>query len=315
MSDVAFRDDEHVQKLVMSITMHDQAVSLNRSCPTIESMRRDGTRITATCPPVTKHTTLVLRKPYPHLVTPEEMISLGTMNKETWSALKMIVRGRANVLISGGVGSGKTTLLRTMAAEIDPTARIIVLETDSELLLQNAFPERDIVEFEEHKESKRELRDLFRTSLRYSPVVIMVGEFRGSGEAKEAVRACIRGHNSMATAHFSTPREAIEGTAKLLIEEGMNLPLNLAIADVASAFDIVVQMFGDPIRGVIMIESITEVVVDHDSVGYRDIIRWVPRGKDYLDGEWESAQGLSPALVKKLCKHISIDSLKGVGLA
>jgi pilus assembly protein CpaF len=76
------------------------------------------------------------------------MISLGTMNKETWDVLKTLVRGRANVLISGGVGSGKTTLLRTMAAVIDPTARIIVLETDSELLLQNAFPERDIIEFE-----------------------------------------------------------------------------------------------------------------------------------------------------------------------
>ena len=152
-----------------------------------------------------------------------------------------------------------------------------------------------------------------RCAIRRSSII--VGEFRGSGEAKEAVRACIRGHNSMATAHFSTPREAIEGTAKLLIEEGMNLPLNLAIADVASAFDIVVQMFGDPIRGVIMIESVTEVVVDQDRVGYRDIIRWVPRGKDYLDGEWEFAHGLSPALVKKLCKHISIDSLKGVGLA
>jgi pilus assembly protein CpaF len=314
MSGIAFRDDEHIRNIITRLTLHDQGVALNRSNPTIESMRKDGTRITATCPPVTKNTTFVLRKPYPHLITPDEMILLGTMNSEMWDVLKILIRGRANILIAGGVGSGKTTLLRTMVAEADPLARIVVLETDTELMLENAFTDRDIVEFEEHKELGRYLKDLFATSLRYSPVMIIVGEFRGTGEANEAVRACIRGHNSMATAHFSTPRGAIEGTAKLLIEEGLSVSLTQAISDVATAFDIVVQMFGDPSRGVIMIESVTEVVVDQDRAGYRDIICWVPRGKDYLDGDWELTRGLSGALVKKLCKYISKDELKGAGL-
>ena len=249
ISGIAFHDDEHIRNIIMRLILHDQGVALNRSYPTIESMRRDGTRITATCPPVTKNTTFVLRKPYPHLIAPDEMISLGTMNSEMWDVLKILSRGRANILIAGGVGSGKTTLLRTMVTEVDPLSRIIALETDTELMLENAFPDRDIVEFEEHKELGRYLKDLFATCLRYSPVMIIVGEFRGTGEANEAVRACIRGHNSMATAHFSTPRGAIEGTAKLLIEEGLSVSLTQAISDVATAFDIVVQMFGDPSQG------------------------------------------------------------------
>lgn len=314
MSGLAFHDDDHIKKIVTRLTLHDQGVALNRSNPTIESMRKDGTRITATCFPVTKNTTFVLRKPYPHLITPEEMISLGTMDAKTWGVLKTLSRGHANILIAGGVGSGKTTLLRTMVETVDPLARIVALETDTELMLEHAFPDRDIIEFEEHKELGRHLKDLFATCLRYSPVMIIVGEFRGAGEANEAVRACIRGHNSMATAHFSTPRGAIEGTAKLLIEEGMNVPLVQAVSDAASAFDIVVQMFGDPSRGVIMIESVTEVIVDQANVEYRDIIRWVPRGKDYLGGAWELARGLSDALARKLCKYISEDELRGVGL-
>jgi pilus assembly protein CpaF len=312
---VLFRDDEHVKMIITRITMHDQGVTLNKSYPTIESMRRDGTRITATCPPVTKNTTLVLRKPYPHLITSDEMIKLGTMDKKTWAILKTLTRASANILISGGVGSGKTTLLRMLANEIDHSARIIVLETDSELMLNKAFPGRDIIEFEEHRESKRSLRDLFGIVLRYSPTVIIVGEFRGAGEAKEAIRACMRGHNSMDTAHFSSPREAIEGTAKLLLEEGMNLPLDVAVSTVASAFNIVVQMFGDAVRGVIMVESVTEVSIDQGEVKYQDLIRWTPHGTDYLDGSWQSRGGLSPAMITRLCKNISINELKGAGLA
>ncbi len=312
---VCFRDDEHVKKIITRITMHDQGVALNKSCPTIESMRKDGTRITATCPPVTKNTTLVLRKPYPHLIMPEEMIDLGTMDKKTWAVLKALVRARANILIAGGVGSGKTTLLRTMADAIDHLARIIVLETDSELMLTKAFPGRDIIEFEEHRESKRSLGDLFGIILRYSPTTIIVGEFRGAGEAKEAIRACVRGHNSMATAHFSSPQEAIEGTAKLLLEEGMNLPLDVATLTVASAFNFVVQMFGDAVRGVIMVESITEVIAEQSDIKYRDLIRWTPHGTDYLDGSWQHKGGLSPSMIDRLCKHVSIDELRGAGLA
>jgi pilus assembly protein CpaF len=119
----------------------------------------------------------------------------------------------------------------------------------------------------------------------------------------------------MATAHFTSVRKAIEGTAKLLIREGTNLDLKMAVAEVATAFEIVVQMHGDLDRGIIIVESITEVIYDRGNVEYRDIIRWMPHGKDYLDGEWHFKSGISPALIEKLCKYASIDDLKGVGLA
>ncbi len=316
LDNLFFKDDEHVRNLISRITMHDQGVHLDKSFPAIESMRKDGTRITATHPPVTKHVTLVLRKPYPHLITPEEMIELGTLDKKTWAVLRTLVRGRANILISGGVGSGKTTLLRTTLAEVNPISRIVVLETDSELMLSNAFPNWDVIEFEEHKETKGgSLEDLFRIALRESPTIIIVGEFRGSGEAREAIRACVRGHNSMATAHFSSPREAIEGTARMLLEEGLNLPVGIAVITVAAAYNVVVQMFGDPIRGAIKVESVTEVIPTINGVKYQDLIRWAPQGVDYLSGGWQLRSGLSSTLIERLCKHITLDEIRGAGLA
>lgn len=312
--DVRFRDDEHVMKIVTRITMHDRGVALNRSSPTIESMRKDGTRITATCPPVTEHVTLVLRKPFPRVVTPGEMERLGTLDAKVWRVLETLVRGRANVLISGGTGSGKTTLLRTLFAASAPSARTVVLETDRELFLAKLFPERDIIEMEEHPETGRTLGSLFKVVLRYSPNIFIVGEFRGADEAREAVRACLRGHDgSMATAHFGSPREAVEGVAKLLVEGGLNVPLRVAASLVASAYHVVVQMFGDSTRGRILLESVTEIWPEGQAVGYRDLVRWRPRGDDYLEGEWEVCGRPTRRLVERLLRYLPASEVRALG--
>ncbi|MGI9862534.1 ATPase, T2SS/T4P/T4SS family [Moorella naiadis] len=300
---VKFKDDEHVMKIVTRMTMHDRGVALNKSSGIIESMRKDGTRITATCPPITENTTFVLRKHTPRVLTPEELIASGTMDEKTWVILKTLVKGRANILVAGGVGSGKTTFVRTLFSQSSENARTVVLETDRELFLRRMFPSWDIVEMEEHPEIGKTLEILFRTALRYSPNMVLVGEFRGVGEAKEAVRACLRGHNSIATAHFGSPQEAIEGTGRLLLEEKINLPERTAIAMVASAYNIVVQMFGDSTRGVIKVESVTEVVPHHGVMEYIDLIRWIPEEDDYLAGRWHCKNKPSERLIRRLHKY------------
>jgi pilus assembly protein CpaF len=314
-TDIKFRDEEHVSQIITRITMHDRGVGLNKSSPTIESMRKDGTRITATCPPVSEHFTFVLRKHFSKVLTPDDLLKSGTLDEKTWNILRLLVKGRANILVAGGVGSGKTTLVRSLFSAVDPAIRTIVIETDSELFLSSLFKERDIIELEEHPEADRTLDNLFRIVLRYSPSIIIVGEFRGAGEAKEAVRACLRGHSgSFATAHFGSPQEAIEGTAKLQIEEGLNLPLEVAVSMVASAYNIVIQMFGDATRGVIKVESVTEVVAKGTEVEYRDLVRWVPSGDDYLVGEWEIKNKPTERLIKRMFRYgLTRDDLKEVG--
>lgn len=300
LEDVRFRDDDHVLNLVARMVMHDRGVSLNRSSPTIESMRKDGTRITATCPPVSEHVTLVMRKHTPRVVTFEEMIERGVIDEKCRDLLRLLVRGRANMAVIGGVGSGKTTMVRTFFGETDPRARTVVLETDRELFLSKNYPGRNIVELEEHPEVGRTLKDLFRVVLRYTPTIIIVGEFRGEGEATEAVRACERGHDSsMTTAHFNSPQEFVSGTARMLIREGYNLPEKAAMKLVATAFNVVVKMRGDATRGVIKLESITELLPGNP-VQYRELLRWVPSGWDYYEGDWKLFEKPSERLLHRL---------------
>ena len=229
------------------------------------------------------------------------MAERGTFDDNVWEILRILVRGRCNILISGGVGSGKTTLLRTLFTAVGSNERIVVLESDRELLLSKYFPDRDIVEFEEHAHVGRTLENLFRTVLRYSPNRIIMGEFRGTGEARSAVEACLRGHEgSMATAHFNSPEEAIEGTARLLLAEGYNVSPEIAAATVASAFNVIIQMFGDTTRGIIKLESITDIQVQNNSITYNDLIRWHPYGDDYKQGEWRTFNYASERLVKRV---------------
>lgn len=297
----SFENEEHVKRVIARLLLHDRGVALTSSTPAVESVRLDGTRITATCPDETPYCTLVLRKHDTFKMTPENLYRAGTLNKELLDVLARLVQGRANILISGGTGSGKTSLLRFLVRYLPEELRIVTLETDRELRLAQFYPERNIVEFAEHREIGRSMREQFRTTLRYSPDVIIVGEIRGKGEAVEAIKACTRGHSgSMATIHFSSPEEAVEGAAKMMLEEGLNLPLELAVTWVAQAFNVVVQMFSDSTRGIKKITRVVEVWPEKEGVGYRDLAVWEPSHSDYFTGRWVFPNLPSERLLRRM---------------
>ena len=233
----------------------------------------------------------------------QNLIKSETLDNKLLDLLSFLVNGRANILISGGTGTGKTTLLRFLVNYMNENLRIVTLETDCELELRDVYPDRDIVEMEEHTEIGLTMKKQFRTTLRYSPDVIIVGEIRGMGEAVEAVKACTRGHNgSMATIHFGSPEEAIEGCGRMMLEEGLNLPLDVAQMWVASAFDIVIQMFADSRRGIKKITRVTEVRNENNKIKYRDIAVWEPSGSDYFKGRWIYPNSISDELLKRMAR-------------
>jgi len=165
-TNVKFKDSEHVIKIITKLIRHDRGVALTGSTPCVESMRRDGTRITATCAPFTRMPTLVLRKHNTFKMNLDNLTRAGTLDEKVYAYLKLLVKGRANILISGGCGSGKTSLLRHLVSFMHPSLRIVVMENDVELRLAEHYPDRDIVEFEEHPELGLTLKKGFRTALR-----------------------------------------------------------------------------------------------------------------------------------------------------
>jgi len=293
--------EERIRKIVSRIIMHDRGIALTSSTPELESVRKDGSRLTATCPPASRKWTFVLRKHGTFQMNPENLIKTGTLDERILKLLILLVKGRANILISGNTGSGKTSLLRFLRGYSDPLMRIVTLESDAELRLSDYYPARDIVEFEEHADIGLSMNKLFRLVLRYSPDIIDTGEIRGKGEAIEAIKSCTRGHDgSASTIHFSNPHEAIEGCGKMMLEEGLNLPLSVAMTWVASAFNIVIQMFSDSRRGIKKITHITEVWPEGEKIHSRDLIVWQPESDDYFAGKWVWLNNPSENLIKKM---------------
>ncbi|HOV79434.1 MAG TPA: ATPase, T2SS/T4P/T4SS family [Bacillota bacterium] len=300
--DVSFESEEAVEVVIKRMILHDVGVSLNETSPRVESVRKDGSRLTALCSPVSKTWSFVLRKHFTFEMTPENLERNGTLGMNVWELLRMLVTSGVSILFCGPVESGKTSLLRRLLKELNTVLRVVVLEKDRELSLSSYDPDRDVLELEEHVHLGASLKSLFETILRLTPDIIVVQEFRGSGEAVEAVRACTRTmRGAFATAHFVSPEEAVEGAGLMMLEEGLNIPLELAMLRVARAFNVVVQMVADSARGIKKVVRVTELLVDDKKIKYNDLCVWKPETNDYLGkGSWVFVNMPSEKLLNKM---------------
>ena len=113
--------------------------------------------------------------------------------------LEASVKGKLNIMISGGTGAGKTTLLNVLSGFIPEQERIITIEDAAELQLKQAH----VVRLEtrppniEGKGAVKQ-RHLVINSLRMRPDRIVVGEVRGD-EAIDMLQAMNTGHEGSST--------------------------------------------------------------------------------------------------------------------
>jgi pilus assembly protein CpaF len=176
-------------------------------------------------------------------LTADDLVVGGTMGPRMLAFLAACVRGRANVVISGGAGSGKTTLLGVLSACIPDGERLITIEDAAELRLAKPH----VVALEARPanvEGKGEVtvRDLVRNALRMRPDRIIVGEVRG-GEALDMLQAMNTGHEgSLSTAHANSCRHLLWRLETMAMMSDVDLPAAHVRNQVASAIDIVVHL-------------------------------------------------------------------------
>ena len=243
LTDVTFNDDRHLMNIIDRIV---SAVGrrIDESSPMVDARLQDGSRVNAIIPPLALDgPTLSIRRFTVDLLTIDNLIELGSITKEIAVVLNAIVKGRMNVLVSGGTGAGKTTMLNVLSGFIPNDERIVTIEDSAELQLQQPH----VVRLETRPpniENKGQVtaRDLVRNSLRMRPERIIVGEVRGA-EALDMLQAMNTGHDgSLTTIHANSPRDALSRVETMVSMTGISFPTSTLRAQLASAINVVVQI-------------------------------------------------------------------------
>jgi pilus assembly protein CpaF len=194
--------------------------------------------------------------------------------------LEACVKGRMNVVVSGGTGSGKTTLLNVLSGFIPNSERIITIEDAAELRLQ----QQHVITLESRPpnlEGKGQIsiRDLVRNALRMRPDRIVVGEVRG-GEALDMLQAMNTGHDgSLTTAHANSPRDLLSRLETMVLMSGMDLPVRAIREQIASAVDVIIQQ-SRMMDGTRKITEICEVTgMEGDVIVTQELFRYETEGE------------------------------------
>lgn len=242
-TDVRFADEQHLLRLIHRLVGR-AGRRIDEVSPMVDAKLPDGSRLNAVIPPLAlKGPTISIRKFMKRALFFEDMVQMGSLAPEMADFLILAVRGRLNILMSGGTGAGKTTMLNNISRFISPTERVITIEQTAELQLQQP----DVISLEmrpPNVEGKGEIsqRDLLRNSLRMRPDRIIVGEARG-GEVLEMLQAMNTGHEgSMSTVHANDTRDALDRMEMMTALSGVELPTMIARQYIASAIHILVHM-------------------------------------------------------------------------
>lgn len=280
-SDVQFRDFNHIMRIAERI-IAPLGRRVDEASPYVDARLADGSRVNIVIPPVAPDSpTITIRKFRADRYKVSELIEVGTFTEEIAQFLRACVRGRLNILISGGAGTGKTTLLNALSAFIPESERIATIEDPTELKLQQPH----VVRLEARPpnlegRSAVTQRDLVRNTLRMRPDRIIVGEVRGP-EAFDMLQAMNTGHEgSLTTVHSNSPRDALARVENMILMAGFDLPDRAIREQVASSIHLVIQLarFVDGSRKIVSISEISGM--ESQTVTMQELFRFQQEGVD-----------------------------------
>jgi pilus assembly protein CpaF len=309
-SDVTFHDHEHLLRIIGRL-ISKSGRRLDKSSPMIDARMPDGSRLNAVLnPPALNGPLVSIRRFGVRPLTADDMLAKDSLTIEMLDFLAACVKGRINMIISGGTGSGKTTLLNCMSRFIPSVERVVSIEDTAELELQQPH----VAKLEAQPANEDGLggvtmRDLVRNALRMRPDRIIVGECRG-GEAFEMLQAMSTGHDgSMTTIHASNPREALTRVELIVGLAGMEIPVWAVRKLISSSINLVVQT-SRLAGGKRKVTSISEITgMEGDTITMQDIFSFVQTGMhtDLGAEGYFCATGMRPHLINKL-------KVRGAGL-
>lgn len=239
----SFESEDRLASIIQQIVAGCNRL-VNEAVPIVDARLPDGSRVNVVLPPVALDgPTMTIRKFPKEKMTMERLIELGALDEETAGFLKLLVKARYNIFVSGGTGAGKTTFLNALSDYIPKTERIITIEDSAELQLRDV---ENLVRMETRNsnvegENAITIRDLIKASLRMRPDRVIVGEVRDSA-AIDMLTAMNTGHDgSLSTGHANSAYDMITRLESMVLM-GIELPMEAVRRQIASAVDIIIHL-------------------------------------------------------------------------
>jgi pilus assembly protein CpaF len=306
LTGLSFKDNQHLMQIIERIVSR-VGRRVDESSPMVDARLADGSRVNAIIPPLALDgACLSIRRFGRDPLTARNMIENHTLTEPMLELLSTMVKGRLNLLISGGTGAGKTTLLNVLSGYIPNVERIVTIEDAAELQLK----QEHVVRLEtrapniEGKGAVRQ-RQLVINSLRMRPYRIVVGEVRGE-EAFDMLQAMNTGHEgSLTTVHANSVRDALSRVENMVSMANLNIPERAVRSQISSAIHAVIQIarLSDGTRKVISISEVSGM--DTESIIMQDIFTFERRAIDEngkVQGTFR-ATGVRPVFADRLATY------------
>jgi type IV secretion system protein VirB11 len=253
-------------KLVANVTCQ----RIDESAPLLSAALPSGERIQIVLPPATTTgcVAITIRRPAATVWPIDELARRGVFAQGRWAAsedtdgellrlyaarqyasfLRLAVRARKNIVVSGATGSGKTTWTKALIQEIPPEERLLTIEDACELVLDR-HPNHVRLFYSKDDQGLARVtpKQLLECCLRMRPDRVLLAELR-SEEAFDYLRNVNSGHPGSITSVHATSAELAFEQLVLLVKQS-SAGQALARRDIKSLLylliDVVIQCAQD----------------------------------------------------------------------
>lgn len=238
-----FSNEEKLHNVIQQIVGSCNRI-VNESVPIVDARLEDGSRVNVVLPPISLDgIAMTIRKFPKDFFTMEKLVEINSLTQEVADFLKLLVRAKYNLFISGGTGSGKTTMLNVLGNYIPAEERVITIEDSAELQLRG-IP--NLVRLETRNanvegENAISMSQLIKTALRMRPSRIIIGEVRDAA-AMDMANSMLTGHDgSISTGHGNSAREMLLRLETMILM-GYDMPVLAIRQQLAAAIDVIIHV-------------------------------------------------------------------------